>query len=158
MTAWLPVLRCDWPEAFRAADTAQTRLSEFGMPTWINMAAAMRGWALVALGEVADGLAQIRPALSSRDLIGLATFHAIYAEALHLAGAAEEALAALEDALPLMERTGERFWTANALALKGDLLLSRALPAEAEVSYRAAIEIARAQSARMWELRAGTRL
>jgi predicted ATPase len=158
MTTWLPVFRCDWPEAFRAADAALARLSEFGMPTWINMAAAMRGWALVALGEVADGLAQIRPSLHSRDLIGLATFHAIYAEALHLAGATEEALAALDDALPLMERTGERFWTANALALKGELLVARGLQADAEACYRSAIEVAREQSAKMWELRAATRL
>jgi predicted ATPase len=43
-------------------------------------------------------------------------------------------------------------------ALKGDLLLARGLHAEAEVWYRTAIEAARAQAAKMWELRAATRL
>jgi len=57
-----------------------------------------------------------------------------------------------------MERAGQGLWKANAMALKGDLLLARGLHADAEVWYRTAIETAREQSARMWELRAATRL
>lgn len=49
-------------------------------------------------------------------------------------------------------------WKANAMALKGDLLLARGLHADAEVWYRTAVDTARAQAARMWELRAATRL
>jgi class 3 adenylate cyclase/tetratricopeptide (TPR) repeat protein len=158
MSSLLPAFRSDWPEAFRAADEGMLRLSEVGMPTWTNMAAVTRGWALVALGEAADGLAQIRRRLETGDRIGLGTVHAFYAEALYLAGATDEALATLHGALPLMERTGEALWKANAMALKGDLLLARGLHADAEVSYRSAIEVARAQSAKMWELRAATRL
>ncbi|MGH7289283.1 MAG: AAA family ATPase [Myxococcota bacterium] len=153
-----PLLRSDWPEAFRAADAALALSTELGLPTWIRGVAVMRGWALVALGEAAEGLAQIRHNFESRDLVGLATAHAFHAEALHLAGATEEALATLHDALPLMERTHERLWKANAMALKGDLLLARGLHADAEVWYRNALEVARAQSAKMWELRAATRL
>ena len=118
----------------------------------------MRGWSLVALGEVADGLARIRRALETGAHAFRATHSAFHAEALQLAGATEEALATLDEALPLMERTGQRLWKANAMALKGDLLLARGLHADAEVWYRNGIELARAQSARMWELRAATRL
>jgi predicted ATPase len=88
----------------------------------------------------------------------LVSFRAFYAEALHLAGATDEALATVDDVLSLMERTGERLWQANALGLKGDLLLARGSGAEAEVWYGNAIEVARAQSAKIWELRAATRL
>ena len=88
----------------------------------------------------------------------VATYHAFLAEALHLAGATEEALATLDGALPLMERAGQGLWKANAMALKGDLLLARGLHADAEVWYRGGIEVARAQAAKMWELRAATRL
>jgi class 3 adenylate cyclase/tetratricopeptide (TPR) repeat protein len=158
MSSLLPVFRSDWPEAFRAADAAMALLSELGMPTWTNHAAVTRGWALVALGEVADGLAQIRRSMKSDDLMGVATHRAFYAEALHLAGATDEALADVDDALLLMERTGEGLWKANAMALKGDLLLARGLHADAEVWYRSGIEVARAQKAKMWELRAATRL
>ena len=37
-------------------------------------------------------------------------------------------------------------------------MLAHGRPVDAEVSYRSAIEAARAQSAKMWELRAATRL
>ena len=69
-----------------------------------------------------------------------------------------EALAVVDEALPAMERVGQRLWTANARALKGDLLLARGLHADAEVWYRSAIEVAQGQAAKMWELRAATRL
>ncbi len=158
MSCTLPLFRSDWPGAFRAADAALALSSELGLPTWIHMTAVLRGWALVALGEAPDGLAQIRRSLQSREIIATATYQAFYAEALHLVGATEEALATLHEALPLMERRGERLWLANAMALKGDLLLARGLHTDAEVSYRTGIEVARAQSAKMWELRAATRL
>jgi class 3 adenylate cyclase/tetratricopeptide (TPR) repeat protein len=160
-SSWLPAVRFDWPEALRATDAAMALLSELGMPTWISGAAVLRGWARVALGEAADGLAQIRRSLEAGGLAGpgmVATLRAFYAEALHLAGATEEALATVDDALPLMERRGEGLWKANAMALKGDLLFARGLHADAEVWYRSGIDVARAQSAKMWEIRAATRL
>lgn len=159
LSPWLPAFRSDWPEVFRAADAAMSLSRELGMPTFLNMATVMRGWALVALGEAGDGLAQIRHALEFGDFTGFhATLNAFHAEALHLAGATDEALAILHDALPLMERSGEGLWNANAMTLKGDLLLTLGLEADAEVWYRNAIELARTQSAKMWELRATTRL
>jgi class 3 adenylate cyclase/tetratricopeptide (TPR) repeat protein len=158
MSAWLPAFRSEWREAFRAADAAMALASELGVPTWIAMAAAIRGWALVALGEPADGLAEIRRSVESGAHAFLATHQAFYAEALHLAGASDEALATLDDALPRMEASGQGLWRANAMALKGDLLLARGREADAEVWYRNAIERARAQSAKLWELRATTRL
>jgi tetratricopeptide (TPR) repeat protein len=158
LSGWLPAMRSDWPEAFRAADAALALSSELGVPTWISMAAVMRGWALVGLGEAADGLAQIRRSLESGGHMFFASHQAFYAEALHLAGETEKALATLHDALPLMERSGQGLWKANAMALKGDLLLARGLHDDAELCYRTAIEVARAQAAKMWELRAATRL
>ena len=158
ISAWLPAFRSDWPEAFRAADAALALASELATPTWIIMAAVVRGWALVALGEAADGLAQIRRGVESGAHAFVATHQAFYAEALHLAGAAEEALASLDDALPRMERSGQGLWRANAMALKGDLLFARGRDADAELWYQKAIEVARAQSAKLWELRAATRL
>jgi predicted ATPase len=159
LSAWLPVFRSEWPEALRAAEAALALSDELGIPTWTHMNAVMRGWALVALGDAEAGLAQIRCSMGSdAPRWGFATVHAFYAEALHLAGRTEEALAILDDALPLMERRGEGLWQANAMALRGDLLLARGLLSDAEVWYRAGLELARAQSARMWELRAATRL
>jgi predicted ATPase len=70
-------------------------------------------------------------------------------------GRHDEALAIFAQALAHVERSGEMLDTAEILRLKGELLLARdGLPAEAERWFRAAIELARAQQARWWELRA----
>jgi class 3 adenylate cyclase/tetratricopeptide (TPR) repeat protein len=156
---WLSAFGSNWPETLRSAEAALALSTALGVPTFVTMAALMRGYALVGLGEAADGLAEMRRALETSSVqLFLTTYGALYAEALHLADATDEALAILDDALPTMEERGERLWKANALALKGDLLLARRLQTDAEVWYRDAIEVARAQSAKMWELRAATRL
>ena len=71
-------------------------------------------------------------------------------------GRSDEALVIFDQALAHVERSGEMVDTAEMLRLKGELLLVRdGLPAhEAERCFRAAIELARVQQARWWELRA----
>jgi tetratricopeptide (TPR) repeat protein len=158
-TGWLLAFGSEWEGTLRFASMALALSSEIGgVPTWIAIADVVRGWALVALGEPAEGLAEIRRSMESGDHIFVATHRAFYAEALHLIGATEEALAEVSRAMPLMERAGHGLWKANAIALKGDLLLARGLHADAEDCYRSAIDVARGQSAKMWELRAATRL
>ena len=87
-------------------------------------------------------------------------FSSLLAEIRLLAGRAEEAAAIAEDELARIERTGQNQWRSLVLGIKGDTLLSRPTPdsTEAERCYSEAIEIARAQSAKSWELRAATRL
>jgi class 3 adenylate cyclase/predicted ATPase len=169
---WLPLLESNWPELIRIADAVTTLASDLGTPTWLPAGAVPHGLALVALGHTAAGLAQIRRTLgvteggAPLDRVSVATsfpalfptYSALYAEALLMAGATEDALSAVDAALPLMERTGERLWKANLMGLKGDLLLADGLHADAEAWYRNAIEVARAQGAKMWEVRAATRL
>ena len=75
-------------------------------------------------------------------------------------GQAEEGLVATAEAMTEVARSGERFWEAELQRLKGQLLL-QADPAnkpEAEACFHWAIEIARSQMARSWELRAATSL
>ena len=77
------------------------------------------------------------------------------------AGRRAEGLAAIAEALALVEGAGERYYEAEIWRIKGELLLKAAASnaqAEAESCYRKAIEIARQQSAKMWELRAATSL
>ena len=60
------------------------------------------------------------------------------------------------DALADADRTGERYCAAEFNRLKGELLLrqGRSRQSAAESAFRTAIEVARAQQARWWELRA----
>ena len=76
-------------------------------------------------------------------------------------GEVEEGLDLLADALDLVQRSRQHEFEAELYRLRGELLLVRgaagaASPAEA--SFRQAIEVARKQQARSWELRATTSL
>src|SRR5262249_38933578 len=60
----------------------------------------------------------------------------------------------------LMERTSERHWAADLFRLKGELALQSTPNAtgKAEAAFHDAIEIARSQSAKLYELRTTTSL
>jgi predicted ATPase len=70
----------------------------------------------------------------------------------------------LDEALALLGRTGERWFEAEVHRLRGELHLPAAQhresgdPARAEACFDRAIEIARSQEARLWELRASLSL
>ena len=81
---------------------------------------------------------------------------ALLAEAYLKVGRMEEALNALNESFATLQKTGERFYESELYRLKGELLLAQdaANAAQAEQSFRTAIEISRRQKAKSWELRA----
>jgi class 3 adenylate cyclase/predicted ATPase len=87
-------------------------------------------------------------------------WHALFSECLEKHGNTDEALTALEAAVVHFECTGDTLWEPEVHRLMGDLLLRRnpSAPDRAELSYRRAIERARSQEAKSWELRAATSL
>ncbi len=104
-----------------------------------------------------------RSSLASRRMgsrLNLGIWHALFAECLEKQGNTDEAVTALEAAVVHVERTGDVAWEPEVHRLIGDLLLRRS-PSDAdraEVSYRRAIERARSQEAKSWELRAAASL
>jgi predicted ATPase len=87
-------------------------------------------------------------------------YWALIAEACLRAGRLEEGEAALAEATNTIADTGERFYEAEVSRLRGELALARS-PADwvaAEAAFLGAIEVARRQEARSWELRATTSL
>src|ERR671923_2474677 len=103
---------------------------------------------------------------------GLAAWHATGAKVIRPYGLAllaaacaqmdrrDEGLTLLAEALAVTNDTGERRWEAELYRLKGELLLARATgqDTEAETCFRQALDIARRQQAKSWELRAATSL
>ena len=95
--------------------------------------------------------------------MGNMIFHSRYrswlAEAYLVAGQTGDGLEELLKAFAQAERSGERYWDAELHRLRGELLL---LPGgseiEAEESFHEALELARNQSAKSWELRAAKSL
>ena len=66
----------------------------------------------------------------------------------------------IDESFPIIERSGARWYEAEVHRLKGELLLAQdaSNAAQAEKSFRTAIEISRKQHAKSWELRATTSL
>jgi predicted ATPase len=132
-----------------------------------------RGWALAEQGAVTEGVAQIQEGLATwRHMgveLGQPLLLAHLAEAYGRAGRAGEGLRVVAQALEIARRTGERYYEAELLRLKGDLLLQSigGEPApegdhprvtEAEECLSEAVNLARQRQARALELRAATSL
>jgi predicted ATPase len=83
---------------------------------------------------------------------------ALLARACEIAGQVEEAVTLLDEALQIVERTGERWFAAELNRLKGQLLLKQGHAEAAEGLYRNALSVAREQEAKLWELRAAVSL
>jgi predicted ATPase len=83
---------------------------------------------------------------------------ALLAGACEIAGELEEGKARLDQALQVVERTGERWFAAELDRQRGRLLLRHGHPEAAEELYHKALGIAREQEARLWELRAAASL
>jgi predicted ATPase len=114
-------------------------------------------------GEVTAGIAQIGEGIAAQRATEAAVFTsyclALLAEAQVAAGQPKEALDLLEEALHESAATGGRWFEAELLRRKGEVL--RALgsePAEVEAQLLHALRVAREQQARLWELRSATSL
>ena len=73
------------------------------------------------------------------------------ARACEVAGQVAEAVAQLDEALQIVERTGEGWFAAELNRHKGELLLRQGHSETAEELYRKALSIAEQQEAKLWE-------
>jgi predicted ATPase len=110
------------------------------------------------LGQIEEGISLMRQGLVLKHSTGArvnssGTLCAL-AEAQAKAGQPGEGLATLAQALDLTEETDERYYETELHRMRGELLLMQGAEAEAEASFRMAIEVARRQQAKSWELRA----
>jgi predicted ATPase len=83
---------------------------------------------------------------------------ALLVKACEIAGQIEAGLTLLDNALQIVERTGERWPEAELNRHKGQLLLRQGHTEAAEELYRKALGIAVEQEAKLWELRAAASL
>ncbi|MGH8586403.1 MAG: hypothetical protein ACREWE_09560 [Gammaproteobacteria bacterium] len=158
-------LRRDDQTAQARAEAAIDLVGEHGFsPFWGAHGTLVRGWALAQQGQAEEGIAHMRHALDVFQTIG---FHRLrpynlqlLAEALRKAGRAQEGLAVLAEALATGRRTGERWYDAELYRLKAELTLETlesgipGVDREAEACFDKALDFARRQGARLFELRA----
>ncbi len=80
---------------------------------------------------------------------------ALYAEALSAVGRPDDALQAVDEAITFAENADGNFYQAELHRLKGELLMNQGADAEnVRHHFQQAVDIARQQSAKWWELRA----
>jgi class 3 adenylate cyclase/predicted ATPase len=136
--------------------------AEQSFPWWGAQGAIYLGWSKAKGGDVVEGISLLRRGLSAHRATGaeLWTPHHItrLAMACEIAGEFEEASFLLDEALKIVERTGERWFEAELNRNKGQLLLRQGHTEAGEGLYCKALSIAREQEAKLWELRAAMSL
>jgi class 3 adenylate cyclase/predicted ATPase len=156
--------RRDIASTVEHADTAAAFLRQHGFILWLGWMTVMKGWAWVAQGWAEDGREHIQQgmqtAFATDSVVYRPYFLALLAEAHGKLGQPEAALSFMDEALALVEQTGEHHHLAEIHRLKGECLLSQSSdsPPEAEHCFQQALAIARHQHAKSWELRAATSL
>ncbi len=138
---------------------------EGGLVVYQAEGTCCRGWQQILVGHVQEGIAQLRDGLAAMQAVGAVrhrtSFLAALAEGYAKMGQPGQGLGALAEAFSLVAQTGERYYLAELHRLQGELLLMQGDQPEAEASFHQAescfqhaIEVARQQSAKSWELRA----
>jgi predicted ATPase len=159
--AFFNLLKREGSSAYRHADEAGNLARDNGLTALLATTAFGRAWALVQTGKIEEGLSEMvrwRTELlqTAAGTVAAAVFYLEVAEVYLAASRRREGLEAVADGLALMEGTRTGFSEAEVRRLKGELLLlgDNRAAVEAAQSFRDAIELARRQSAKSWELRA----
>jgi adenylate cyclase len=162
--AVLHQLRLEVQAAQERAEALISLATDQGFPYWMAIGSLQRGWALAQQGQHQEGIAQITQGLRAYRATGAETlrayFLALLADVHGTLGELEAGLAVLMEALTLVDKTGERWYEPEIYRLKGVLLLqqSSANQVVAEACFHHALDIARSQQAKSFELRIATSL
>jgi predicted ATPase/class 3 adenylate cyclase len=155
----------------RTRDHAEAAIalgSEYGIRPLELLAIGQRAWGLVQENPGNANLAEVRDLLEGRwvegcEKMGIGSPPSVFAMLVEARLKMKQPVAGLrvlEQAFSCVEPTGERMYESELYRLKGELLAldGTANNAQVEESFRTAIDIAREQKARSWELRATTSL
>jgi predicted ATPase len=155
--------------------------TQHGFPYLGAIATVRHGWGLARLGRVDEGIAHLRQGLAAVSATGTELsqpYHlALLAEAYGRGGQIEAGLSVLEEALGAADQHAERLYEAELQRMKGELLLRKSVAAlqngpasrvgtagqsslqrQAQVCFQIALDVARRQQAKSWELRAAMSL
>jgi predicted ATPase len=119
---------------------------------------AFQGWAEAYEGESNQGLQKIVNSISNVRAISCGGFQphllGLLAETRLKAGQFPEAMSALEEALNLALQSGERFYEAELLRLKGELhSVTQETSCHAEREFLSSLEVSKTQNAGLFTLR-----
>ncbi|HEU0121772.1 MAG TPA: protein kinase [Bryobacteraceae bacterium] len=122
MGAWLYRLMGDFGLALREGELAVQVSTDHELPFFLGFGQITRGWALVGLGRVQEGIADIEQGLAVYRTTGSELGNSLWlgclAEGYAAAGRTDEARKTLGDAIRFMRRTGERVHEGELLRMQ----------------------------------------
>ena len=158
-------LHCrDYATASAQLDELVALAHEKGTPFWKTLGRIVQGCVLVLAGYASDTVASIASSITAYRSTGSSHWMPLCLSILAKGHAQfdhfDHAWICIDEAIAAVEATGERWNEADVHRIAGEIaLMSPARDtAEAQTHFERAIEIARAQQARFWELRAATSL
>jgi DNA-binding winged helix-turn-helix (wHTH) protein/predicted ATPase len=144
------------------ADEVDAVTFEQGLPYWRAIGTIYLGWVKAKTGDGTEALSLLHRGSGAYRATGAMTWMphhlALLARAHEISGHVEEAVTSLDEALQIVERTGERWSAAELYRHKGELMQRQGHAGTAEDLFREALSIAGEQGARLWELRAAVSL
>jgi DNA-binding winged helix-turn-helix (wHTH) protein/tetratricopeptide (TPR) repeat protein len=173
--AWLRQARREAERAGELAGEARELSEEYGFQYWTAHATAAQGWAVAMQGDDAAGVKLVQAGMAAAEATGAAILRSFFllllVEAHAKAGRLEAGLAAITEALDIVEASGVRRWEGELYRLRGVLLMSQPATSagsqfgsaqerrrEAERWVLRAVDVSGRQAARSLELRALTSL
>src|SRR5262249_38065904 len=143
------------------SEECATFIAQHGLPGLAPALVPLGAWALVQLGQIEAGLSQMLQ--HKTDIVQPWTVFSPWlfvalGDAYLAGGRASEGIASMDEGLALCRTSGVRILESEIHRLKGELLLNGGNDEAAAQSFRDAIDLARLQGAKSWELRATTGL
>ena len=144
------------------AEDLQAHCAEHVLPYFAAVASVHRGSALSRLGSTDQGLALVAKGLAAYRatgaLVHVPRFLLLLADCYRNAGEPQEGLKYIDEAAHLIEATQIRSAEADMYRRRGEFLLVVGDRAAAEASFLQAIDVARRQKAKLFELQAASML
>lgn len=160
--SWLHQFSRDVSATLKTIERARSIAEEQGFQFWTGWHQVMLAWARGiarkepgALEDIREGIIQWNAQGSE---LGTGYFHELLADVALTVGRPDEADAALNDSEEFRKRTGEVFSLPEYFRLRGKVALSRNDTAGAEAHFRQALDVAKNQNAKLFELRSAVKL
>jgi tetratricopeptide (TPR) repeat protein len=154
----------DLKTAEELLDWFTSHAESHSMGPYLAVGHGYRGLLAVRRGDAKGGVESLQRALaelrSARYELLTVFFNISLVQGLAAIGRSAEAVTLIEEAIRMVEASGELSYMPELLRVKGGLLLLMSQPSvdDAEMYLMRSLELSRSQGARAWELRAGVDL
>jgi tetratricopeptide (TPR) repeat protein len=156
--AILHALAREFDTVYQLTERLYALIRDHGLPPERSDFAWLHGRALVARGQIEDGLREMREAARSAEEFGMRSglcgFHHHHVQACLEAGQVAQARASVEEGIALAEHLGGHMVLPGLLAQRAEMQAEDGEPDAATATFREAITIARERGSAFFELQA----